>query len=104
MIANMRSTDSDNQNRTLVIDRTLRLRTAVNAVMKEIQSLKKEREQRLQKYKAMFLHIRTPKKSRQVLTKWDDTVWTVMVEIAIVRKDKSITIIFCNGSKVRVEA
>ena len=73
-----------------------------DAVMKEIQSLKEERERRLQKDKAMSLHIRTLKKSRQVLTEWDDTVWTVMVEKAIVHKDKSITFIFYNGSKVRV--
>ena len=72
--------------------------------MKEIQSLKEEREQRLQKDKAMSLHIRTLKKSRQVITEWDDAVWTVMVEKAIVHRDKSITFVFYNGSEVRVEA
>lgn len=74
------------------------------AVLKEIQSLKEEREQRLQKDKAMSLHIRTLNKSRQVLTEWDDTVWTLMVEKAIVHRDKSITFIFYNGSQFRVEA
>ena len=73
------------------------------AVLKEIQSSKEEREQRLQKDKAMSLHIRTLKKNRQALTEWDDTVWTVMVEKAIVHRDKSITFVFYNGSKVRVE-
>ena len=50
------------------------------------------------------LHNRTLKRSRQVLTEWDDTVRTVMVEKAIVHKDKTITFIFYNGSKVRVGA
>lgn len=73
-----------------------------DAVTKELQVLQKERDERLKKEKALSLHIRTLKKSRQILTKWDDTVWTVMVEKAIVHKDKSITFIFYNGSKVRV--
>ena len=51
---------------------------------------------------ALSLHIRNLKKSKKVLTEWDDTVWTVMVEKAIVHKDKSISFIFYNGSKVRV--
>ena len=75
-----------------------------DALIKEIQTLKDEREQRFQKDRAMSLHIRTLKRSRQVLTEWDDTVWTVMVEKAIVHKDKSITFIFYNGNKVRVGA
>ena len=57
-----------------------------DAVMKELQLLQEEREQRLQKHKAMSLHIRTLKRSRQVLTEWDDTVRTVMVEKAIFHK------------------
>ncbi len=73
-----------------------------DAVTKELQSLKDKREARLQKDKAMSLHIRTLKKSNQILTKWDNTVWTVMVEKAIVHKDKTITFMFYNGSKVRV--
>ncbi len=36
------------------------------------------------------------------VTEWDDTVWTVMVEKAIVHKDKSITFVFYNCSEVRV--
>ena len=75
-----------------------------DTVTNELQSLKEERETRLQKDKAISLYIRTLKKSRQVLTEWDDTVWTVMVEKAIVHKDKSITFVLYNGSKVRVEA
>lgn len=104
VIANMRSTDSDNQNRTIVIDRNPAASNRSECSQKELQSLQKERNKRLKKDKALSLHIRTPKKSRQVLTKWDDTVWTVMVEKAIVHRDKSITFVFYNGNKIRVEA
>ena len=65
-----------------------------DVVTKELQVLQEERDERLKKEKALSLHIRTLKKSRRILTKWDDTVWTVMVEKAIVHKDKSITFIF----------
>ena len=73
-----------------------------DVLLKEIQSLKEERERRLQKERSMSLHIRTLKRSRQVLTEWDDTVWTVMIEKAIVHKDKTITFIFNNGKEIRV--
>lgn len=33
----------------------------------------------------------------------DGGVWTVMVEKAIVHKDKSVTFVFHNGSEVTVE-
>ncbi len=73
-----------------------------DAVTQELQSLNDEREARLKKDKALSLHIRTLKNSKQILTEWDDTVWTVMVEKAIIHKDKTITFIFYNGSLVRV--
>ncbi|MCR4615730.1 MAG: hypothetical protein K5756_06230 [Clostridiales bacterium] len=76
--------------------------TKFDVLVKEIQSLKEERERRLQKDRSMLLHIRTLKRSRQVLTEWDDTVWTVMIEKAIVHKDQTITFIFYNGKEIRV--
>ncbi len=42
-------------------------------------------------------------KAATVLTEWNDTIWIVMVEKAIVHRDKSITFVFYNGSKVKVE-
>ena len=73
-----------------------------DAVMKELQLLQEERKQRLQKHKAMSMHIHTLNKSKRILHEWDDTVWAVIVEKAIVHNDKSISFIFYNGSKVRV--
>ena len=68
----------------------------------ELHFLKEEREKRIKKDNALSLHIRNLKKSKKVLTEWDDTVWTVMVEKAIIHKVKTITFIFYNGSLVRV--
>ncbi len=78
------------------------LNARFETVTKELYFLKEEREKRIKKDNALSLHIRNLKKSKKVLTEWDDTVWTVMVEKAIVHKDKSISFIFYNGSKVRV--
>ena len=48
----------------------------------------------------MALFIRTLKKQPEVLDYWDDTIWTVMVEKAIIHKNDQITFAFYNGSRV----
>lgn len=50
----------------------------------KLEKLKVERTLRQQQDKAMSLFIRTLKKNSLVLDKWDDTIWTVMVEKGIV--------------------
>lgn len=75
-----------------------------DAAISELNGLKKERERRVRRDKALALSINTMRASRQVLTEWDDTIWTVMVEKAIVRRDKTITFVFYNGSEITVGA
>ena len=58
---------------------------------------------RSQKDTAMALYIRTLKIQPIVLSEWNDTIWTVMVEKAIVHRNSEITFVFYNGTKVRVE-
>lgn len=78
---------------------TKRYETAVS----ELDRLQNLRSIRSQKDKAMALYIRTLKKQPTVLSEWNDTIWTVMVEKAIVHRDGEITFVFYNGTKVRVE-
>ena len=33
---------------------------------------------------------------------WDDELWMIMIERAIVHKDKSITFVFYNGQEIRI--
>ena len=68
----------------------------------ELERLQDERVRRSQQDNAMALYIRTLKKQPTVLTEWNNAIWTVMVEKAIIHRDKSITFVFHNGSKVRV--
>ena len=66
----------------------------------ELARLQDERTRRSRQDKAMALYIRTMKKQPTVLTEWNNAIWTVMVEKAIVHRDKSITFVFYNGTKV----
>lgn len=78
---------------------TQRYETAVA----ELDRLQNLRSIRSQKDKAMALYIRTLKKQPTVLGEWNDTLWTVMAEKAIVHRNGEITFVFYNGTKVRVE-
>ena len=49
----------------------------------ELERLQGERTRRGQRDKAMALYIRTLKKQPTVLTEWNDTIWTVMVEYGL---------------------
>ena len=65
-----------------------------------LQELKEERDFRKKQDGAIRLHMRMLKRSPQVLEAWDDTIWTVMVEKAIVHRDGSITFHFYNGGVI----
>ena len=52
----------------------------------------------------MALYIRTLKKHPVVLHEWSDTIWTVMVEKAIVHRTGEITFVFKNGTEVKIGA
>ena len=73
------------------------------AAKAELDRLLKERTLRSQQDKSMALFIRTLKKQPEVLDAWDDTVWTVMVEKAIIHRDGTITFVFYNGTEIAVE-
>lgn len=70
--------------------------------MAELDHLQNLRTLRSQKDKAMALYIRTLKKQPAVLSEWNDTLWTVMVEKAIVHRNGEIKLMFYNGTEVRV--
>ena len=77
---------------------TKRYKTATT----EMARLQNFRTLRSQKDKAMALYIRTLKKQPTVLNEWNDTIWTVLVEKAIVHRNSEITFVFYNGTKVKV--
>ncbi|MGN0618952.1 MAG: hypothetical protein ACI4J7_08005, partial [Ruminiclostridium sp.] len=74
------------------------------AAAAELERLQKLRTLRSQKDKSMALYIRTLKKQPEVLQEWNDTIWTVMVEKAIVNRNGEITFVFYNGTEISVGA
>lgn len=38
------------------------------------------------------------------MTEWDDTIWTMMVEKAVVHRGRQITFVFQNGTKIKIGA
>lgn len=68
----------------------------------ELKRLQELRASRSQKDKSMVLYIRTLKKQPTVLHEWNDTIWTVMVEKAIVHRNDEITFVFYNGTEIKV--
>lgn len=74
------------------------------AAMAELERLQNLRTRRKQQDKALSLFVRTLKKQPDILEEWDDTIWTRMVEKAIVHRDSSITFVFYNGSQITVGA
>lgn len=74
------------------------------AAAAELDRLQGIRALKVQQDKQMALFIRTLKKQPDRMEAWDDTIWTVMVEKAIVHKDNSITFHFYNGTEIKVGA
>lgn len=74
------------------------------AAAAELERLQNLRASRSQQAKAMALFIRTLKRQPERMDTWDNTIWTVMVEKAIVHKDGLITFVFYNGTEIRVGA
>ena len=66
-----------------------------------LQSLRAARSQQERK---MALYIRTLKKQPEVMHDRNDTIWTVMIEKAIVRRNGEITFVFANGTERKVGA
>ena len=70
----------------------------------ELERLQNLRTLRSQKDKSMALYIRTLKKQPEVLQEWNDTIWNVMVEKAIVHRNGEITFVFYNGTEMSIGA
>lgn len=68
----------------------------------KLSSLKKEKEIKKGKKERMSAFLETLKNETEPIVKWDKRVWIIMVENAIVHRDKTITFKFYCGYKVRV--
>ena len=67
---------------------------------RKLENLQKDKELRISKDKAMEVFIENLKSQPMVVDKWDETLWCVMIEKAIVGRDGSIRFIFYNGTEI----
>lgn len=70
---------------------------------KKLEKLQKDKELRKSKYKAMEVFIENLKKQPLVIDAWDETLWALMIEKAIVNHDGSIIFVFKNGTEIQEE-
>jgi site-specific DNA recombinase len=70
---------------------------------RKLENLQKDKELRISKDKAMEFFIMNLKKQPLVVEVWDESLWPLMIEKAIVGRDGSIKFIFYNGTEIREE-
>ena len=75
-----------------------------NKMSGKLNSLMKQKEQRLLKDKKIGMFIENLKKHPQAIDKWDESLWNLMIEKAIVQADGKIGCILYNGTEITEEA
>ena len=69
---------------------------------RKLENLQKDKEIRISKDKAMEVFIENIKNQPLVVEEWDESLWTLMIEKAVVSKDGSIKFVFYNGGEIKV--
>lgn len=67
---------------------------------KKLENLQKEKELRTSKDKAMEIFIENLKKRPLLVEEWDESLWALMIEKAVVSSDGSIKFVFNNGTEI----
>jgi len=70
---------------------------------RKLENLQKDKELRVSKDKAMEVFIENLKRQPLVVEAWDDSLWALMIEKAVVGRDGSIKFIFYNGTEIKEE-
>lgn len=70
---------------------------------KKLENLQNDKELRISKDKAMQVFIENLKKQPLVVEAWDESLWALMIEKAVVGRDGSIKFIFYNGTEISEE-
>lgn len=71
---------------------------------RKLENLQKDKELRKSQDKAVEVFIETLKSQPLVVGEWDETLWALMIEKAVVGNDGSIKFVFYNGTELTDEA
>lgn len=69
-------------------------------VTEQLKALDAERRERVNKVKTMRLFIKRLKQGGKVLTKWNEEIWSAVIDCVVVGVDGSMTFRFKNGTEV----
>ena len=78
------------------------LATRYNKIKAKLDDCINERAYKLGQSTKLNLFLKRLEDAEIMLNEWEDEIWFLMINKAIVHKDKSITFIFLNGKEVRV--
>jgi DNA invertase Pin-like site-specific DNA recombinase len=73
-----------------------------NEIKEELDDLKLERNKRENKSLKMNAFLTNFKKAPKHLTEWNELIWRLLIERAIVHRDKTITFLFKDGTEIAV--
>ena len=82
----------------------LELQVKYDDLVKKLKDLEHQKEEKLAKESMINAFIATIKDKKEIVTEFNEELFNVMIEKAIVNRDKSIEFIFNSGYKVKVEA
>ena len=83
-------------------DEVLALNDRYTKTKNELDELITEKTYKLGQATKLQIFIKELEEAESILTNWSDEIWMLMVEKAVVHKDKSITFKFYNGKEIRV--
>jgi hypothetical protein len=69
---------------------------------RKLENLQIDKELRKSKDKAMEVFIENLKKQPLIVEDWDESLWALMIEKAVVGRDGGIKFIFYNGTEIKV--
>lgn len=80
----------------------LELQVRYDVLVKKLKDLERQKEEMLAKESMINAFIATIKDKKEIVTEFNEELFNVMIEKAIVNRDKSIEFIFNSGYKVKV--
>lgn len=74
-----------------------------NKLRSQIEEAQKERTYKLGQAQHLQAFMKSLIEAKEALEEWDDEVWMIMVEKAVVHRNKSVTFTFYNGKEITVK-
>ena len=85
-------------------EKQLNLEAKYDALVQKLKKLEHQKDEVIDKQNKMNTFILNLRNKGDVITEFDEELFNIMIDKAVVHRDKSIEFIFNSGYKVKVEA